>query len=41
MGSPPPWLLGEVLTIPRSKNVSYKEMLTKKATDLDRYLDTN
>ena len=32
-GGPPAWGLGEVLTIPRRKNVSCCEMFTQKASD--------
>ena len=30
MGGPPAWELGEVLTLPHRKNVSFYEMFTKK-----------
>jgi len=34
-GCPPAWWLGEVLTTPHRKKVSYYEIFTKNASDLD------
>jgi len=34
-GGPPDWGLGEVLTTPHCKNISFYQMFTKKASDLE------
>ena len=35
MDGPPAWGLDEVLTTPHRKNVSYYEIFTEKASELD------